>query len=138
LIYPPQYFLCKSNKNLEHSKFMTAYKLVTHPFENSKLRCFWDNDAWRYSIVDLVDILTDTQNAQQYWWKIKTHISISDMNKEPLKEWQNFSQIATKIDGITLLHTDANGLFMLLENIPCDKTESVRAWLGEVFETWVD
>jgi hypothetical protein len=117
---------------------MTAYKLVHHTFEHLVLRCFWDTTAWRYSIVDFVGILTGNKNAQLYWHTVKSQMTFNEMNKQPLQEWQNFEEASTKFDGLTLVHTDTNGLFILLENIQSDKTERVRAWLGEVFETWVE
>ncbi len=48
----------------------TAIKL----FENKKVRTRWDAEAekWYISIVDVVEILTDSPNSRKYWSVLKT------------------------------------------------------------------
>ena len=40
-------------------------------FENSKIRRQMYNGEWYYSIVDVIDILTESKDSMSYWRKLK-------------------------------------------------------------------
>jgi hypothetical protein len=50
----------------------TAIKL----FESKKVRSLWDSEKrkWYFSIVDVVEILTDSPNPRKYWSVLKTRL----------------------------------------------------------------
>ena len=43
-------------------------------FEEKKARTVWDyeNEKWYFSIVDVVEVLTESTNPQTYWRVLKT------------------------------------------------------------------
>ena len=41
-------------------------------FEDKNIRRIWHEDEWYYSIVDFVGILTDSKDAKDYWYRIRT------------------------------------------------------------------
>ena len=45
-------------------------------FEERKVRTVWDDkeEKWYFSIVDVVDILTDSANPQTYWRVLKNRL----------------------------------------------------------------
>ena len=45
-------------------------------FESKKIRSQWDADAekWFFSIVDVVEVLTESPNARKYWSVLKTRL----------------------------------------------------------------
>ena len=45
-------------------------------FENSKVRIVWDDEKEKYffSIVDVIQVLTETPNARKYWSVLKTRL----------------------------------------------------------------
>lgn len=45
-------------------------------FENKKVRTLWDKDTeeWYFSVVDVVEVLTDSQNPRKYWSVLKTRL----------------------------------------------------------------
>ena len=47
----------------------TAIKL----FESKKIRVHWDNDSekWFFSIIDVIAILTESENPGNYWKVLK-------------------------------------------------------------------
>jgi hypothetical protein len=50
----------------------TAIKL----FEDKRVRAFWDEDQekWFFSIIDVVGILSDSENSRKYWSVLKTRL----------------------------------------------------------------
>ena len=42
-------------------------------FENKRIRTAWDegNEDWLFSIVDVVEVLTGTDNPRRYWSDLK-------------------------------------------------------------------
>lgn len=45
-------------------------------FEAKKVRTIWDDkeDKWYFSIVDAVEVLTDSPNPRKYWRVLKTRL----------------------------------------------------------------
>jgi DNA-damage-inducible protein D len=41
------------------------------PFEGKEIRKEWHNEEWYFSVIDVIEILTDTHNPQSYWGKLK-------------------------------------------------------------------
>lgn len=44
-------------------------------FENNKIRRKEYNDEWYYSIVDIIEILTESKNANDYWYRLKKRMT---------------------------------------------------------------
>ena len=45
-------------------------------FENKKVRTIWDNETeeWYFSVVDIVEVLTDSVNPNNYWKVLKNRL----------------------------------------------------------------
>ena len=45
-------------------------------FENKKVRTLWDKETeeWFFSVVDAIEILTDSPNPRKYWSVLKTRL----------------------------------------------------------------
>lgn len=42
-------------------------------FENKKIRYVWnaEEEEWYFSVVDIVEVLTESQNPRRYWSDLK-------------------------------------------------------------------
>jgi hypothetical protein len=40
-------------------------------FEGARIRRKWHDDQWYFSVVDIIQALTDSPTPRQYWGKIK-------------------------------------------------------------------
>ena len=51
----------------------TAIKL----FQDQKVRVHWDNEQekWYFSIIDVLGVLTESENPRKYWSVLKTRLN---------------------------------------------------------------
>ena len=40
-------------------------------FQDKKIRRIWQNNEWYFSVVDIVEALTDSPDAKDYWYRLK-------------------------------------------------------------------
>ena len=40
-------------------------------FQDKKIRRLWHKDEWYFSVVDVIEALTDSPTPRQYWGKVK-------------------------------------------------------------------
>jgi DNA-damage-inducible protein D len=94
------------------------------PFEGEKIRKIWNNDEWYFSVVDIIGILTDSQDPSNYW----TTIKLRD-NQLPTI-CRRFKMKAN--DGKQRLTDCANteGVFRILMSVPSPKAEPFKLWLA--------
>ena len=100
----------------------TAIKL----FENRKVRSVWDAEAekWYISIVDVVGVLTESPNPNNYWKVLKNRLK-----KEGNESVTNCNQLKMQAaDGKKYLTdvADVEQLFRLIQSIPSPKAEPFK------------
>jgi len=101
-------------------------------FNQKEVRRHWDEDKelWYFSIVDVVEILTESLNSRKYWSVLKTRLK-----KEGSEVATNCSQLKLiASDGKKYLTdvADAETLFRLIQTIPSPKAEPFKLWLAKV------
>ncbi|MDO9147064.1 MAG: Bro-N domain-containing protein [Hydrogenophaga sp.] len=101
-------------------------------FETREVRSLWDHEkeAWFFSIVDVVAVLTDSPNPRTYWSVLKNRLK-----KEGSELATNCSQLKMKsADGKNYLTdvADTEQLLRLIQSIPSPKAEPFKQWLARV------
>jgi len=101
-------------------------------FKGKQIRKVIHNSEWYFSVVDVIDVLTDSMNPRRYW---------SDLKKKLTKD-EGFSQLYEKIvqlklesrDGKKYQTDSANTetLFRIVQSIPSPKAEPFKRWLAKV------
>jgi hypothetical protein len=114
----------------ENQGILPQNKLVV--FEDKKIRRSFYKGEWYFSIVDVVEVLTDSSNSRRYW---------SDL-KSQLVESEGFSQLYEKIVQLKLLAPDGKmretdtanteTVFRVIQSIPSPKAEPFKRWLAQV------
>jgi DNA-damage-inducible protein D len=41
------------------------------PFEGTEIRKLWHDEQWYFSVVDVIQVLTDSPIPRNYWTKVK-------------------------------------------------------------------
>lgn len=97
-------------------------------FESKKIRSHWDAEMekWYFSIVDVVEVLTESPNARNYW-KVLKHRLIKEGNQSVTKCNQLKMESS---DGKFYLTdvADTKQLLRLIQSIPSPKAQ----WLAMV------
>jgi hypothetical protein len=60
---------------------MEHHKIVV--FESKKIRRIWHEEEWYFSVVDVIEALTDSPTPRQYWGKVK-HREFIDLQLSPV------------------------------------------------------
>ena len=110
----------KSNEN--------AIKL----FNQKEIRTHWDieNEKWWFSVVDIVEVLTDSDRPRKYWSDLKIKLN------------QEGSELSDKIGQLKMISSDGKyyntdvldteGVLRLIQSIPSKKAEPFKTWLAKI------
>jgi len=107
-------------------------------FDEKKVRTVWDeeNEEWYFSIVDVVEVLTDTDRPRKYWNDLKKKLKLEGSELS-----EKIGQLKMKApDGKMRLTDIANTdqLFRLIQSIPSPKAEPFKLWIAQVAKERLD
>jgi len=95
-------------------------------FESKQIRRVWHDDSWYYSVVDIIEALTESPAPRQYWGMLKSR------EDQLLTICLRLKLIA--LDG-KKYETDCvntKNAFRLIQSIPSKKAEPFKRWLAKV------
>ncbi len=102
-------------------------------FNRQRVRTHWDEEAekWYFSIVDVVAILTDSADPNNYWKVLKSRLtkegnkSVTNCNRLKMRSPKDGKYYKTDV-------ADTAQLLRLVQSIPSPKAEPFKLWLAEV------
>ena len=108
-------------------------------FEGNRIRSIWNNEKeeWYFSIIDAVNVLTDSRDAGAYWRKLKQRLKedgskvVTFCHALKLKSPKDGKMYKTDV-------ADMQCLFRIIQSIPSPKAEPFKMWLAEVGKERVD
>lgn len=107
-------------------------------FEERKVRAIWDDEQeeWYFSVVDVIQILTDSADGRKYWNKLKQRLK--EEGSELVTNCHQLKLRAT--DGKMHLTDVANTeqLFRLIQSVPSPKAEPSKLWIAQVAKERLD
>ena len=107
-------------------------------FEEKKVRTVWDDEQekWYFSIVDAIDILTESVDPTAYWRKLKQRLKAE--GNETVTNCHGLKMRAT--DGKMRFTdvADTEQLFRLIQSIPSPKAEPFKQWMAHVASERLD
>lgn len=100
-------------------------------FQGKQIRRTLHNGEWWFSVVDVVEALTDSANARDYWYKMKVRV-----NDEEGSELSTLCrQLKLESHDGKKYETDCantEGIFRIIQSIPSPKAEPFKRWLAKV------
>lgn len=100
-------------------------------FKSKKIRRVIYQNEWWFSVVDVIEALTDSVNPRDYWFKMKIRVK----NEDGVELSTNCRQLKLESsDGKQYLTDCANteNIFRIIESIPSPKAEPFKRWLARV------
>ena len=101
-------------------------------FNQKQVRRIWDEEKelWYFSIVDIIEILTESPRPRKYWNALKTKLE------------QEGSELSQKVGQLKFLASDGKkyatdcfsteDLLRVIQSIPSPKVEPFKLWLAKV------
>lgn len=102
-------------------------------FEDKKIRTAWDaeKEEWYFSIVDVCEVLSDTDNPRRYWSDLKRKLKAEGA----VELYEKIVQLKMKSSDGKYYKTDVadtEQLLRIIQSIPSPKAEPFKAWLAMV------
>lgn len=112
------------------SLIMASKNLVM--FKGKNIRRHWDEqqEKWYFSVVDIVEILTDSKNPTDYLKKLRkrdTNLGLYIGTNCPHVEMKSISNKTRKV-----IAGDIENIFRIIQSIPSKKAEPFKIWLSKV------
>ena len=96
-------------------------------FEDKKMRSHWDEkeEQWYFSVIDVVQVLTDSLDPKDYWYRMKKReklsgIELSTICRQLKMEATDGKKYATDC-------SSTEGLLRIIQSIPISKAVTVIA-----------
>ena len=101
-------------------------------FENKKIRSIWnaEQEKWYFSIVDVVDTLTESIDPTSYWRKLKQRLK--EEGNETVTNCHGLKMVAQDGKMRVTDVADTEQIFRLIQSIPSPKAEPFKQWLAKV------
>ena len=129
----------KSSKYILNVRQNTKLKNITMTkhnqiqlFEEKKVRAVWDDveEKWYFSVVDVVEVLTESPNPRNYWKVLKHRLK-----KEGNETVTNCNQLKLLAEDGKMRKTDVVDtelVFRIIQSIPSSKAEPFKQWMSEI------
>jgi len=107
-------------------------------FEQKQVRSIWDDEQekWYFSVIDIIGILTDSANPNNYWKVLKLRLK-----KEGSELVTNCNQLKLMSSDGKYYKTDVadtEQLFRLIQSVPSPKAEPFKLWIAKVARERID
>jgi len=100
-------------------------------FKGNKIRKTIHNNEWWFSVIDIVEALTDSINANDYWYKMKIRVK----SEGGFELSTICRQLKLEAPDEKMRETDCantEGIFRIIQSIPSPKAEPFKRWLAKV------
>ncbi|MEK6970565.1 MAG: Bro-N domain-containing protein [archaeon] len=99
-------------------------------FQDKKIRRVQHNEEWFFSVVDVVEALTDSPNPRNYWSMLKVR-----EQEAGVELYTNCVQLKLVAEDGKLRETDCantKNMFRIIQSISSPKAEPFKQWLAKV------
>ena len=102
-------------------------------FEEKKVRSVWNEEEqqWYFSVIDVVEVLTESVNPRDYWFKMKKRVHSED-GIELSTICRQFKMIAQDGKNRETDCANVKSLLRIIQSIPSPKAEPFKQWLAQV------
>ncbi|MBU4352653.1 MAG: Bro-N domain-containing protein [Nanoarchaeota archaeon] len=106
----------------------TKNKLIV--FQGNNIRRIWHNEEWWFSVVDIIEILTESSIPKRYWSDLKIKLK-----EEGSEVYDKIVRLKLKAEDGKMRESDCantEGAFRIIQSISSKKAEPMKLWLAKV------
>lgn len=102
-------------------------------FEDNQIRKIKYNNEIYYSVIDIIKILTDSDNPRDYWYRLKKRMTEEEK-----------SEVSTKCRRLKLIASDGKfretdvatreTIFRIIQSVPSPNAEPFKLWFAKIAE----
>src|SRR3989344_3667971 len=100
-------------------------------FQDKQIRRVLHNEEWFFSVIDVVEALTESVNARDYWYRLKTR----ELETSGIELSTFCRQLKLPSSDGKMYESDCantKSLFRIIQSIPSKKAEPFKIWLAQV------
>ncbi|MBR5581144.1 MAG: Bro-N domain-containing protein [Treponema sp.] len=107
-------------------------------FEEKRVRTIWDaeQEEWYFSVVDVVAVLTESINPNNYWKVLKNRLKKEGSQLVTICNQLKMPSSDGKMYKTDCMNTEQ--LFRLIQSIPSPKAEPFKLWMAQVGKERLD
>ncbi|MHB9097717.1 MAG: BRO-N domain-containing protein, partial [Syntrophales bacterium] len=101
-------------------------------FQEKTIRRIWQNNEWWFSVIDVVGVLSESDNPKRYWSDLKRKMVQESGMAQP---YEKIVRLKLKAPDGKQRETDCantKSLFRIIQSIPSPKAEPFKQWLSKV------
>lgn len=98
-------------------------------FQDKKIRRIWHRGEWYFSVVDVVEALSDSPTPRQYWGKVKDREFVK-LELSPI--WVQLKLLSADGKYYETDCANTKSLFRIIQAIPSKNAEPFKLWLAQV------
>ena len=100
-------------------------------FKGKKIRKILFQNEWWFSVVDVIEALTDSVNGRDYWYRMKVRVKDED-GFQLSTICRQLKLEATDGKKYTTDCANTEGILRVIQSIPSPKAEPFKQWLAKV------
>lgn len=109
-------------------------KILPAEFDGQSIRRVYDEDTetWWFSVIDVVQVLTDSTYANRYWSDLKRKLAQEAGSEQAYEKIVRLKLTAPDGKNRETDCATAETLLRLVQSIPSPKAEPIKLWLAKV------
>jgi DNA-damage-inducible protein D len=101
-------------------------------FQEQQVRRVWHDEAWWFSVIDVVGILSESSIPSRYWNDLKRRVSKESGNKDLYAKCVKLKLVGEDGKSYPTECADTETLLRITMSIPSPKAEPFKQWLAQV------
>ncbi len=101
-------------------------------FESYNIRKIWHQERWYFSVIDVVEALTEGDNPRRYWSDLKIKLREEGLQNELYEKIVQLKLLALDGKKYATDCADTETMLRIIQSIPSPKAEPFKTWLAKV------
>ena len=117
-----------------NKKIVTPDKPGNHliVFQETAIRRAWHAEEWWFSIIDVVGVLSESNNPNRYWSDLKRKLAQEAGSGQPYEKIVRLKLTAPDGKQRDTDCANTESLFRIIQSIPSPKAGPFKRWLAQV------